>query len=155
MSFLDRFKPTPKWRHTDPAIRLAGLAELPDDPEHWAVLAELAASDEDIRIRRAAMGRISAVGYLARLARTERDESLRRELADRLVAIATAPAETDGDAAQAMDGERAEALRRRRQVIAARYRPHRGARPPPRCQGARQRGPTCLGPADCVGRTRA
>jgi Domain of Unknown Function (DUF349) len=104
MSFLDRFKPTPKWRHTDPTIRLAGVADLPDDPEHWAVLAELAASDEDIRIRRAAMGRISAVGYLARLARTERDESLRRELADRLVAIATAPAETDGDAAQAMDG---------------------------------------------------
>ena len=104
MSFLDRFKPQPKYRNTDPTIRLAGLAELPDDAEHWGVIAELAASDEDVRVRRAAIARIGIVGYLARLARTEKDEGLRRELADRLVAIANAPAEADGDAAQALDG---------------------------------------------------
>jgi hypothetical protein len=104
MSFLDRFKPQPKYRNPDPTIRLAGLAELPDDAEHWGVIAELAASDEDVRVRRAAIARIGIVGYLARLARTEKDEGLRRELADRLVAIATAPAEADGDAAQALDG---------------------------------------------------
>ena len=33
MSFLDRFKPQPKYRNPDPAIRLAGVAELPDDAE--------------------------------------------------------------------------------------------------------------------------
>jgi hypothetical protein len=104
MSFLDRFKPQPKYRHADPAIRLAGIAELPDDAEHWGVIAELAASDEDVRVRRAAVNRIDAVGYLARLARTEKDESLRRELADKLVAIANAPAATDNEAAQALDG---------------------------------------------------
>jgi Domain of Unknown Function (DUF349) len=104
MSFLDRFKPQPKYRNPDPTIRLAGLAELPDDAEHWGVIAELAASDEDVRVRRAAIARVAVVGYLARLARTERDEGLRRELADRLVAIANAPADTDGDAAQALDG---------------------------------------------------
>ena len=104
MSFLDRFKPQPKYRNPDPAIRLAGVAELPNDAEHWGVIAELAASDEDVRVRRAAIERIAAVGYLARLARTERDDSLRRDLVDRLVAVANAPAETDGDAAAALDG---------------------------------------------------
>jgi hypothetical protein len=104
MSFLDRFKPQPKYRNPDPAIRLAGVAELPDDAEHWGIIAELAASDEDVRVRRAAIERIGVVGYLSRLARTERDESLRRELAERLVAVANAPAETDGDAATALDG---------------------------------------------------
>ena len=104
MSFLDRFKTQPKYRNPDPAIRLAGVAELPDDAEHWGVIAELAASDEDVRVRRAALERIGVVGYLARIARTERDDSLRRELAERLIAIANAPAESDGDAAAALDG---------------------------------------------------
>jgi hypothetical protein len=104
MSFLDRFKPQPKYRNPDPAIRLAGVAELPDDPEHWGVIAELAASDEDVRVRRAAIARIGVPGYLARLARTERDESLRRELGERLVAIANAPADTDTDASAALEG---------------------------------------------------
>ena len=104
MSFLDRFKTQPKYRNPDPAIRLAGVAELPDDAENWGVIAELAASDEDVRVRRAAIERIHVVGYLARIARTERDESLRRELAERLIAIANAPADNDGDAAAALDG---------------------------------------------------
>src|SRR5919109_904093 len=104
MSFLDRFKPQPKYRNPDPAIRLAGVAELPDDAEHWGVIAELAASDEDIRVRRAAIGRIHVAGYLARLARTERDETLRRELGDKLVAIANAAADNDADAVAAVEG---------------------------------------------------
>ena len=101
MSFLDRFKTQPKYRNPDPAIRLAGIAELPDDAESWGVIGELAASDEDVRVRRAAIDRIGAVGYLARIARTERDEALRREVGDRLVAIANQAAETDADAAVA------------------------------------------------------
>ncbi len=104
MSFLDRFKPQPKYRNPDPAIRLSGVAELPDDAEHWGVIAELAASDEDVRVRRAAIARINVPGYLARLSRTERDETLRRELGDKLVAIANAPAGSDTDAAAALDG---------------------------------------------------
>ncbi len=104
MSFLDRFKTQPKYRNPDPTIRLAGLAELPDDAESWGVIAELAASDEDVRVRRAAIGRIGAAGYLARLARTERDDALKRELCERLVGIANAPAADDNDAATALDG---------------------------------------------------
>ena len=104
MSFLDRFKSQPKYRHPDPTIRLAGLAELPDDAESWGVIAELAASDEDVRVRRAAIGRIGAAGYLARLARTERDDALKRELYERLITIANAPADSDSDAATALEG---------------------------------------------------
>ena len=102
MSFLDRFKSQPKYRNPDPAIRLAGLAELPDDAESWGVIAELAASDEDVRVRRAAVARVGAAGYLARLARTERDEALKRELCERLVEIANGASDTD--AATALEG---------------------------------------------------
>jgi Domain of Unknown Function (DUF349) len=103
MSFLDRFKLQPKWKHADPAVRAAAVAEVPDDPEHQATLLELAA-DEDVRVRRAALARIDAVEDLVRFAGSERDEDLRRELAERLVAIAIQPADSDGAAALALEG---------------------------------------------------
>ena len=104
MSFLDRFKPQPRWKHPDAAIRAAAIAEIPDDPEHRTVIEELAASDPDARVRDAAVDRVGDVTVLARLARAEQDPELRRRLADRLVEIAIAPAATDGDAALALDG---------------------------------------------------
>jgi len=104
MSFLDRFKPQPRWKHPDAAIRAAAVAEIADDPEHRTVIEELAASDPDARVRNAAIDRIGGVTLLARLARSEQDPELRRRLADRLVEIAIAPAATDGDAALALDG---------------------------------------------------
>jgi uncharacterized protein DUF349 len=104
MSFLDRFKPQPRWKHIDPAVRAAAVPEIPDDPEHQDVIAELAAADSDVRVRRAAIGRVRDVALLASRARTEADAELRRDIADRLVAIATAPAATDGDAALALAG---------------------------------------------------
>ena len=90
MSFLDRFKPQPKWKHTDPAIRAAAVPEIPDDPEHRGVIEELATADEDVRVRAAAVARVADVTVLARLARPEPDADLRRQIAERLVAIATA-----------------------------------------------------------------
>ncbi len=89
MSFLDRFKPQPKYRNPDPAVRLAGVAELPDDAETLG---------RHRRARGLRRGR-------ARAARRHRAESppsaispgsrgrnattsLRRELAERLVAMA-------------------------------------------------------------------
>jgi hypothetical protein len=104
MSFLDRFKPQPKWKHADPAVRAAAVPEIPDDPEHQSVLNELAAADEDVRVRREALARVVDVALLAQLARSERDADLRRDLSERLVGIATAPAATDADAALALDG---------------------------------------------------
>jgi Domain of Unknown Function (DUF349) len=105
MSFLDRFKPHPKWKHADPAVRAAAVAELMvDDPEQQRALVELAGTDEDVRVRRAAATRVDVVSDLVQLATAERDEQLRRELTDRLVAIATAPADSDGDASLALAG---------------------------------------------------
>ena len=103
MSFLDRFRPQPKWKHADPSIRAAAVAEVPDDEEHRGVLAELAL-DEDLRVRRAAAARLMRVEDLVSLIRREPDADLGRELAERLVSIACAPAETDGDAALALAG---------------------------------------------------
>ena len=103
MSFLDRFKPQPRWRHSDATIRAAAIAEIPDDAESLATIRELAASDEDVRVRRAAAERLERAADLLPLARAERDEELRRTLLERLVTIASA-ADGVGDAAVALEG---------------------------------------------------
>jgi len=104
MSFLDRFKPQPRWKHEDPAVRAEAVAVMPHDPEHEDVLRTLAREDTDVRVRRAAGARLSRVEDVVQLATAERDEELRREYTDRLVAIATAPAPTDAGAALALAG---------------------------------------------------
>jgi len=102
MSFLDRFKPQPKWKHADASIRAAAVSELiTDDPEQRRALIELAA-DEDVRVRRAALMRVDSVEDLVRLSRTEPDEEAKRGLIERLVEIATEPGDSDGDAALAL-----------------------------------------------------
>src|SRR6478609_8914000 len=104
MSFLDRFKSQPKWKHADAAVRAAAVNELAlDDPEQQRALIELA-GDEDIRVRRAAHARIDSVEDLVRLSRSEQTEAAKRGLIDRLVEVATAPADSDGDAALALSG---------------------------------------------------
>ena len=103
MSFLDRFL-QPKWKHADPAVRAAAVADMPDNEEHLAVLRELAREDADIRVRRAAGARLSRIEDMVQLARGERDEELRREYVDRLVGVATAAAPTDASAALALEG---------------------------------------------------
>jgi hypothetical protein len=104
MSFLDRFKPQPRWKHADPAIRAAAVSEIPDDAEHRGTIEELAMGDESTAVRAAAIARVADVALLARLSKWERDPDLRRQVVDRLVAIATAPAATDADAALALEG---------------------------------------------------
>jgi hypothetical protein len=104
MSFLDRFKPQPRWKHADAAVRAAALAEMPEDDESLAAIRELAATDEDVRVRRAASDRLGSAADLLPLARGERDEELRRELVERLVSIATSTGDGDGEAALALEG---------------------------------------------------
>ncbi len=104
MSFLDRFKPQPRWRHADPAVRAAAVADIPDDDEHRAVILELARDDEDVRVRRAAIARLATAADLASLTRSEADGTLRGEIAGRLVSIAITVADSDGEAAQALEG---------------------------------------------------
>jgi hypothetical protein len=104
MSFLDRFKPQPRWKHADPAVRLDAVPSIPDDAEAADVLRELAREDADVRVRRAAADRLTGVEDIVALARSERDEELRREYTERLVEIASAPAPADGNAALALEG---------------------------------------------------
>ena len=104
MSFLDRFKPQPRWKHADPAVRAEAAAALSDDAEHADVLRELARDDADVRVRRAAGSRLTRVEDLVPLARSERDEELKRNYVERLVALATAPAADDAVAALALEG---------------------------------------------------
>jgi hypothetical protein len=104
MSFLDRFRPAPRWKSPDPAIRAAAVSEIPDGSEHHSVLVELATEDEDARVRRNAGLRLSRATDLVPVVRRERDPELRRELSERLVGIACAAAETDGEAALALEG---------------------------------------------------
>ncbi len=104
MSFLDRFKPQPRWRHADPAVRAGAIAEVPDDGDHRGVLLELATEDPDLRVRRAAAARLSLAADLVRVARSEKDDELKRTVAERLVTLASAPSDNDGEAALALEG---------------------------------------------------
>src|SRR3954469_17087164 len=104
MSFLDRFKPQPRWKNADAAVRAASIADIPDDAEHREVIADLAATDKDVRVRRAALMRVSDVALLVSRGRAEVDPDLRREIADRLLAVALAPAASDAAAAIALGG---------------------------------------------------
>ena len=104
MAFLDRFKPQPRWRHADPAVRAGAVAEVPEDGDHRSVLLELATEDPDLRVRRAAAARLSSAEDLVRVARGEQDHDLKRTIADRLVALASAPSDNDGEAALALEG---------------------------------------------------
>ncbi len=85
MGLLDRLKPQPRWKHADPAVRLAAVAEV-DDPVELAGLAE---TDPDPRVRRAAAALLSDTESLGRLCSRDPDADVRERAADRLVALAT------------------------------------------------------------------
>src|SRR5689334_4633869 len=94
MGILDKLKPTPRWKHADPSVRLEAVRELEDAVE----LAILAESDPDARVRRAAVPRTMDPEVLGRMAAGDADPETRDRAADRLVALATG---TDQDAAMA------------------------------------------------------
>jgi hypothetical protein len=84
MGFLDRLKPQPRWKHSDPLIRLQAVSELDDA----AVLADLAEQDPDATVRNAATARLVDPGVLGRVSNTDADLSVRDAAADRLLALA-------------------------------------------------------------------
>jgi hypothetical protein len=104
MSLFDRLKPTPRWKHADPQVRLAAVHELDvsrDDASD--ILATLARGDADARVRRAAVGRIGNTGVLADIARDDADEQVRQAAVDSLLELATG---TGPQSAAALDGLR-------------------------------------------------
>ena len=92
MSFLDRFKIQPKYKSTDPEVRLAAVREFGEGPatdEDRAAIVALAREDVDPRVRRAAAGRIEDVDVLAAIASGDADEGIRGEVLERLADVAT------------------------------------------------------------------
>jgi hypothetical protein len=85
MGLLDKLKPTPRWKHADPSVRLEAVRELEDAAE----LAALAETDPDARVRRAAIPRTTDTDVLGRVASGDADVETRDRAADRLVALAT------------------------------------------------------------------
>lgn len=93
MGILDRFKTQPKWKHADPEIRLAGVRELPEDEQD--VLAEVARSDADARVRKVAVSKLGTVGTLAEILSSDGDETVRDEAAGVLLDIALGAFDAD------------------------------------------------------------
>jgi hypothetical protein len=97
MGILERLRPTPRWKHTDPAVRVAAVYELAAaDAE---ALRALAREDSEPRVRRAAVTRLDEVPVLAEIARTDPDEDVRAEAIRNLAGIAT----ESGDAEKASE----------------------------------------------------
>jgi hypothetical protein len=86
MGFLDRFKPQPRWRHPDSAVRAAAVDALPDEDQE--LLRSIASEDPDPQVRRAALARLTDPGTLARLAREDTDDGVRAEAREMAVAMA-------------------------------------------------------------------
>src|SRR5687767_6796131 len=100
MGILERLRPLPRWKHADPAVRVAAVYELgPDDLE---TLHGVAREDPEARVRRAAVTRIDEVGVLGEIARTDPDEDVRAEAVRGLAGVA---AEAD-EVAQAIEAVR-------------------------------------------------
>ncbi len=74
-----------KWRHADPAVRLAGVADLTYDQQ--ALFAKLAGEDADGRVRLAAARRINDQGALQRLLQAG-DPEVARLARERLAGVA-------------------------------------------------------------------
>ena len=86
MTLLDRFRTQARDKHSDPAIRLAFLDEVPLDDRD--TIAAIAHEDEDPRVRRAAVAKLMMPAALASIARDDRDEAVRAQASSMLRDIA-------------------------------------------------------------------
>lgn len=100
MGILEKLRPSPRWKHADPAVRVAAIYEL--GAGEADVLHALAREDGESRVRRAATIRIDDAAVLAEIARTDPDEDVRIEAVRGLAGLA---AEADG-LARAIDAVR-------------------------------------------------
>src|SRR4051812_33515432 len=97
MGILEKLRPQPRWKHTDPAVRASAVYDL--GPEESDTLRALAREDAEARVRRAAVSRLDDVAVLGDIARTDPDEDVRAEAVRTLAGIGAEPA----DAAQAAE----------------------------------------------------
>ena len=101
MGLLEKLRPQPRWKHTDPAVRAAAVYEL--GPEEAEALHALAREDSEARVRRAAVSRLDEPLVLGEIARTDPDEDVRAEAIRGLAGLAAEAGAAD--AASAMVGQ--------------------------------------------------
>jgi hypothetical protein len=93
MGILEKLRPQPRWKHTDPGVRAAAVYELgPDDGD---ALRQLARDDGEARVRRAAVTRLSDIAELGEIARTDPDEDVRAEAVRGLAGLAAETTDAD------------------------------------------------------------
>jgi hypothetical protein len=63
MALLDRLRRRPRWEDPDPKVRAEGVREIPAEEQDRIV--QIATSDEDPLVRRAAARRLSAADVSA------------------------------------------------------------------------------------------
>lgn len=73
MSIFDKIKP--KYRHSNPKVRLKGIEELDDD----AILLHLSLDDKVKEVRKAAFNKIKFPGYFPLIAVRSHDKDIREE----------------------------------------------------------------------------
>jgi len=86
MTFLDRLRPKPLWMHPDPETRSGAVRRLGSADRE--VLASIARSDADARIRRIALRKLDDPTVVAEVARTDADAGVREEAVALLLTVA-------------------------------------------------------------------
>jgi uncharacterized pyridoxal phosphate-containing UPF0001 family protein len=86
MPLLDRFRTRPGWQHKDAEVRATAVRELP--PDQQDLLAEIARTDDDPRVRRAAVKRLADPATLAQCVQADPDEGVRNEAMELLLGMA-------------------------------------------------------------------
>ncbi len=112
MGILEKLRPVPRWKHADPAVRVAAIYEL--GAVDADALRTLAREDADARVRRAAVARIDDLPELVEVARTDPDEDVRAEALRNLVGLA---AETDEPARASVVVEALTSLGRTKELV--------------------------------------
>jgi hypothetical protein len=96
MTLLDRFRAQSRDKHSDPAVRLAFVEELPLSERD--AIAAAAREDDDARVRKAAVAKLMDPAVLAGIVRDDQDESVRAQATLMLRDIALEAFEEVGDA---------------------------------------------------------
>jgi hypothetical protein len=96
MTLLDRFRAQSRDKHSDPAVRLAFVEELPLSERE--AIAAIAREDGDARVRKAAVAKLMEPAALAAIGRDDGDESVRAQAASMLRDLALEAFEEVGEA---------------------------------------------------------
>ena len=96
MGLFDRFRPQPRWKHADPAVRAAAVDEIP--VEEQALLQSIASDDAAPAVRLAAVRKLVDLNVLAALSREDVSPEVRDAAAQMLVDTAVGAFEGTSEA---------------------------------------------------------